>query len=125
MPKDFDIFGNTARLARPFAHSLSQNMTVGDRGWPRSARIARSSTAMRAAVVDGSSARRVIAWTQFGGPIDLAPIWMRGDKSEETIKAGHGREGGRGLFHGESTDGGEDAGISALLIVEQVAYRHL
>ncbi len=50
MSKDFDIFGHTVRLARPIATSLSQKITVGGWGWPRLARIARSSTAMRAAV---------------------------------------------------------------------------
>jgi hypothetical protein len=49
MSKDFDIFEHTVRLARPIWTSLSHKITVGRWGWPRSARIARSSTAMRAA----------------------------------------------------------------------------
>ncbi len=47
MSKDFDIFGHTVRLARPIATSFSQKITVASWGWPRSARIFLSSTAMR------------------------------------------------------------------------------
>ncbi len=49
MSKDFDIFGHTVLLARPIATSLSQKITVAGWGWPRSARIFRSSTTIRAA----------------------------------------------------------------------------
>jgi hypothetical protein len=34
MSKDFDIFGQTVRLARPIVTSLSQKMTVAGWGWP-------------------------------------------------------------------------------------------
>jgi hypothetical protein len=45
----FDIFGITVWLARPIAHSLSQKITVGGWGCPRSERMRRSSRASRAA----------------------------------------------------------------------------
>jgi hypothetical protein len=54
---------------------------------------------------DGPSSRtgeigriRMDAQNHFGGLIDFAPIRMGRDKAEETVKAGHGGEGGRGLF---------------------------
>jgi hypothetical protein len=61
----------------------------------------------------------------FGGPKDFASIRMGRHKAKETVKAGHGGEGGRGLFRGESTGGGEDAGVYTPPVVEEVAHRDL
>ena len=127
MSKDFDIFVHTVRLARPMATSLSQKMTVagwGDLGWPGwpdrdAGRVGGDG------VVDGvvgEECRRVVAHVMgrasdgpssgtgdigrirmdaqnhLGGPIDFAPIRMGRDEAEETVEAGHGGEGGGGLF---------------------------
>jgi hypothetical protein len=72
-----------------------------------------------------------IGWTQLGDervwrrrlrmdaqdhircPIDLASIRMRRDKGQETVQAGHGGEGGGGLFCGESAGRGEDTSVNA------------
>ena len=50
---------------------------------------------------DGPSSRagqvgsiRMDAKDHIGSPIDLAPIRMGGDEAKETVKAGHGGEGG-------------------------------
>ena len=56
----------------------------------------------------------------IGSPIDLAPIRMGRDEAEETVKAGHGGEGGGDLFAGERTGGGEDARVYAPPVVEEV-----
>ncbi len=61
----------------------------------------------------------------IGSPIDLASIWMGGDEAKKTVKAGHGGEGGGGLFRGEGACRGEDARVHAAPVVEQVAYRYL
>jgi hypothetical protein len=61
----------------------------------------------------------------IGSPIDLAPIRMGRDVAEETVKAGHGGEGGRDLFGGESTGRGEDASVDTAAVVQQVAYCYL
>jgi hypothetical protein len=50
---------------------------------------------------------------------------MGRDKAEETVEAGHGSEGGGGLFGGESTGRSEDASVNTATIVEQVAYCYL
>jgi hypothetical protein len=50
---------------------------------------------------------------------------MGGDKAEETFKAGHGGEGGGGLFGGQSTGGGEDARVYTPPVVDKVARRDL
>jgi hypothetical protein len=50
---------------------------------------------------------------------------MRGDEAKETVKTGHGREGGGSLFSGEDAGGGEDASVHAAPVVEQVAYCYL
>jgi hypothetical protein len=60
-----------------------------------------------------------------GSPIDLASIRMRGDEAQETVKAGHGREGGGGLFRGEGAGRGEDPSVHAPPVVQQVAYCYL
>ena len=61
----------------------------------------------------------------IGSPIDLAPIRMGRDEAEETVKAGHGGEGGGDLFAGERTGGGEDARVYTPPVVEEVAHRDL
>jgi hypothetical protein len=61
----------------------------------------------------------------IGSPIDLAPIRMGRDVAEETVKAGHGGEGGGDLFGGESTGRGEDASVDTAAVVQQVAYCYL
>ncbi len=50
---------------------------------------------------DGPSSRagqvgsvRMDAEDHIGSPINLAPIRMGGDEAKETVKAGHGGEGG-------------------------------
>jgi hypothetical protein len=65
------------------------------------------------------------AQNHFGGPIDFAPIRMGRDKAEETVKAGHGGEGGGCLFRCEGTGGGEDARVYTPPVVEEVAHRDL
>ena len=47
------------------------------------------------------------------------------DKGQETVKAGHGGEGGRDLFRGESTGRSEDASVNAAPVIEQVAVGYL
>jgi hypothetical protein len=49
----------------------------------------------------------------IGSSTDLASIRMRGDEAKETVKAGHGREGGGRLFSGEDAGGSEDASVNA------------
>ncbi len=41
---------------------------------------------------------RMDAKNHIGSPMDFAPIRMGRDKAEEPIEAGHGGEGGGGLF---------------------------
>ncbi len=50
---------------------------------------------------------------------------MGRDEAEETVKVGHGGEGGGDLFAGECTGGGEDARVYTPPVVEEVAYRDL
>ena len=50
---------------------------------------------------------------------------MGRDEAEETVKAGHGGEGGGDLFAGERTGGGEDARVYTPPVVEEVANRDL
>jgi hypothetical protein len=73
---------------------------------------------------DGPSSRaglvgsvRMDAKEHIGSPIYLASIRMRGDEAKETVKAGHGREGGGGLFSDEAAGGGEDASVLYLGVV--------
>jgi hypothetical protein len=61
----------------------------------------------------------------IGSPIDLASIRMGGDEPKKTVKAGHGGEGGGGLFRGEGACSGDDARVHAAPAVEQVAYFYL
>jgi hypothetical protein len=61
----------------------------------------------------------------IGSPIDLAPIRMGRDEAEETVKAGHGGEGGGGLLGGKSTGRSEDASVNTATVVQQVAYCYL
>jgi hypothetical protein len=68
---------------------------------------------------------RMEAQDHIGCPIDLASIRMRRDKGQETVKAGHGGEGGRDLFHGESIGRSEDASVNAAPVIEQVQFLEL
>ena len=68
---------------------------------------------------------RMDAQNHLGGPIDFAPIRMGRDEAEETVKAGHGGEGGGDLFGGERAGGGEDARVYTPPVVEEVAHRDL
>ena len=68
---------------------------------------------------------RMDAKNHLGSPIDFAPIRMGRDEAEETVKAGHGGEGGGDLFAGERTGGGEDARVYTPPVVEEVAHRDL
>ncbi len=68
---------------------------------------------------------RMDAQDHIGCPIDLASIRMRRDKGQETVKAGHGGEGGRDLFRGERTGRSADASVNATPVIEQVAYGYL
>ena len=61
----------------------------------------------------------------IGSPIDLASIRMGGDEAKKTVKAGHGGEGGGGLFRGEGACRGEDAEVYTPPVVEEVAHRDL
>ncbi len=61
---------------------------------------------------------RMDAQNHLGGSIDFAPIRMGEDKAEETVKAGHGGEGGGCLFRCEGTGGGEDARVYISCISE-------
>ncbi len=56
------------------------------------------------------------AQNHFGGPKDFAPIRMGRDKAKETVKAGHGGEGGGCLFRGESTGGQRSEVIKQAMI---------
>jgi hypothetical protein len=61
----------------------------------------------------------------IGSPKDLASIRMGGDEAKKAVKAGHGGEGGGGLFRGEGACRGDDARVHAAPVVEQVAYCYL
>ena len=68
---------------------------------------------------------RMDAKDHIGSPIDLAPIRMGRDEAEETVKAGHGEEGGGDLCGGEGAGGREDTSVNTTTVVEQVAYCYL
>jgi hypothetical protein len=65
------------------------------------------------------------AQNHIGSLIYFAPIRMGRNESEETVKTGHGREGGGGLLGGKSTGRSEDASVNTATVVQQVAYCYL
>ena len=81
-------------MARPIAHSLSQEMTVGGWGCPRLARISRSSTPSRAAAkiaaysasaTNETTTGILVEWAEMG-VVNWSGVDGVGDKSVSGAK---------------------------------------